>query len=140
MSKLDIRIQNAIESQLRVIKKMNKLREEMQANEIAYSNTVGKLTVLAELYQESTGRDLQKDLETDASWKERVDAIQKRLNEEAGSAPAPQPTATQATMKAVPATPAPQPEEKPQQPVARTRQPATITVDDNPPGPGPDED
>jgi len=134
MSKLEIRIQNAIQNQLEVIHKMTKLREELQASEIAYSNTVGKLSVLSELYQEETGRALQDDLDNDPSWKERVASIQKRVKE--GGDPPTQ-------LASVP-PPAPEPakveENKVDPSLARRRQPASITVDDNPPGPGADED
>ena len=143
MSKLDIRIQNAIENQLTVVKKISKLKEELQANEYAYSNTIGKLSVLSDLYKEETGRNLQHDLDNDPSWKERLQAITKRVQENAGDdAPETEPTAAVAPVESPEPQPSPvQPQEdKVEQDVARRRRPAKITVDDNPPGPGPDED
>jgi hypothetical protein len=131
MSKLSIRIQNAIRNQLEVIKKMNQLREQQREAEVAYSNTVGKLTVLSELYEEETGRSLEKDLETDESWKTAVAKIREQLGNEGNVAPVP--------VETVAAPKQTNTSEKPQQPVARRRAPAKITVDDNPPGPGEDE-
>ena len=126
MSKLNIRIQNAIRNQLEVIKKMNDLREQQRAAEVAYSNTVGKLTVLSELYEEDNGRSLEHDLDKDESWKQIVSKIREQLDNNGNISPVPSPAITEP--------------EKQQQTVARRRAPAKITVDDNPPGPGTDDD
>lgn len=132
MSKLNIRIQNAIRNQLEVLKKMNNLREEQRAAEVAYSNTVGKLSVLSEIYEEENGRSLEHDLENDDTWKQQVSQLREQLAQGGNSAPAQQQTTVSEQEQSKPKTP--------RQSVSRSRQPAKITIDDNPPGPGADEE
>ena len=134
MSKLNIRIQNAIRNQLEVMKKMNELREQQRAAEVAYSNTVGKLTILSELYEEDNGRSLEHDLDKDESWKQIVSKIREQLDNNGNVNPVPSPNQSTVPSPAI-AKP-----EKQQPAVARRHPPAKITVDDNPPGPGTDEE
>ena len=112
MSKLNVRIQNAISNQMEVVSRINRLKEDIKTAEMAYSSTIGRLSVLSELYQEETGRNLDEDPSVN----------------QVSNQPVPQQPSTGTV------------EDKPETDVVRRRAPAKVTVDDNPPGPGPDEE
>lgn len=138
-------------------KELNKLQQEAAAN-------TGGMNVLAELYKEETGEDLQKAINTDPEF---ADMIRRAEAEARGSQPTPVPMRPVAVVspQPLPATP-PQPlpatppetprlrrtadnmkvavpVEKVEKEIApqqkeRTRAPVQIVIDDSPPTPGRD--
>ncbi len=137
MSKLNVRIQNAISNQMEVVSRINRLKEDIKTAEMAYSSTIGRLSVLSELYQEETGRNLEEDLQQDPEWKQRIKEISDRIRSSSDE----DPSVNQVSNQPVPQQPSTGTvEDKPETDVVRRRAPAKVTVDDNPPGPGPDEE
>lgn len=137
------KIYQNIVKQLRIAKEAQELQNKLKQLEVDRSQAVGAMEILAEIYQEETGKSLQQAINSDPEWGE---LIKKAEAEVAGAvAPVVQPQAQ----------PAPQPvkQEQPQAeqlpklrrlndnkkvaqpqaepPVMRSRQPVEIVVNDN---------
>lgn len=143
---LQERIYVNIVNQLRVARKIQDLRNQLDAAQSEHTMTIGAMNVLSELYKDATGNDLQDEINKNPKWKALVERAREEANGnitpaqvvEAEEAPARElpnlrrvtanktvPQAEKPVEKVVPAQQAPL--------VERTRNPVNVVIDDSPP-------
>lgn len=69
---LQDKIYQNIVDQFKNIARAERVRNLMAELDRSSSTSIGRMSILSEIYQEQTGRDLQKDLNEDPAWKEKI--------------------------------------------------------------------
>lgn len=145
------KIYQNIVKQLRIAKEAQELQNKLKQLETDRSQAVGAMEILAEIYEEETGKSLQQAINSDPEWGELIKRAEAEVAGMAAPAvqqqhPTPQPVKQDKHEQ-------PQAEQLPklrrlndnkkvaqpqaEQPVMRSRQPVEIVVNDNDdPGPG----
>lgn len=71
---LVLKIASRIKEQVGLLQKMEALQKEIRDLEKALAQNIGALSAFSELYNETTGSDLQHELNTDPDWKGLIES------------------------------------------------------------------